>query len=78
MGITAVARDLREYTKSTQARLIAGFLILVLLVGDGLIYVFYGRGAALVGLGCLFGMLLPAGLVVLFLGIAEKIVRDRE
>ena len=72
-----MSRDLREYTKNTQVRLIAGFLILVLLVGDGLIYVFYGRGAALLGLACMLGALLPVGLIILFLWITDRIVKNR-
>jgi hypothetical protein len=72
-----VSRDLRKYTRNTQVRLIAGFLVLVFLVGDGLIYVFYGKGAALVGLVCILGALLPVGIIVLFLWITEKIVEDR-
>jgi hypothetical protein len=73
-----VTRDLREYTKNTQNRLIFGFLILVFLVGNGLIYVFYGTGAALVGLGCIIAALLPVGIIFLFLWIAERVVKNRE
>jgi hypothetical protein len=36
-------------------------------VGLGLIAIFYGTGAALVGLLCLIGGLVPIGLVALFL-----------
>ena len=73
-----MAKDLREYTQNTQNRLIFGFLILVFLVGDGLIYLFYGKGAALVGLGCLAGALLPVGLVVIFLWLTDKLVKNRK
>ena len=72
-----MARDLREYTKNTQNRLIFGFLLLVFLIGDGLIYLFYGKGAALVGLGCILGALLPVGIIVLILWLAERYVKDR-
>ncbi|MEJ2447443.1 MAG: hypothetical protein P8Y37_05815 [Anaerolineales bacterium] len=71
-----MSRDLRKYTSSTQTRLILGFLLLVFLVGDGLIFVFYGRGAGLAGLICLLGVLLPVLLVVLFLRIAERLVKS--
>jgi len=70
-----VSRDLRKYTSSTQTRLVLGFLLLVFLVGDGLIFIFYGRGAGLAGLICLLGVLLPVLLVVLFLRIAERLVK---
>ena len=72
-----MTKDLREYTRNTQNRLIFGFLVLVFLVGDGLIYIFYGTGAALVGLGCLLGALLPVGIVVLFLWFTDWLVKKR-
>lgn len=73
-----MSRDLRQYTKQTETRLIIGFLLLVFLVGDGLIFYFYGTGAGLMGLTCLAGMLVPVLLVVFFLWIAEKVVRRNE
>jgi len=73
-----VSRNLREYTRNTQIRLIFGFLLLVFLVGDGLIYVFYGKGAALVGLGCILGALLPVGIITLFFWITERILEKRK
>lgn len=72
-----MSRDLREYTKNTKVRLVFGFVVLVFLVGDGLIWIFYGQGAGLAGLGCLAAALLPVGLVVLFLGIADWVVRNQ-
>ncbi len=69
-----MSKDLREYARSTQVRLIAGFLLLVFVVGDGLIFIFYGKGAGLAGLICLMGALLPIALVVFFLWIADRIV----
>jgi hypothetical protein len=54
-----------------------GFIVLVFVIGDGLIYIFYGRGAALVGLGCILAALLPVGIITLFLWLAEKYVKDR-
>ena len=73
-----MTKDLREYARNTQTRLIIGFLVLVFLVGDGLIYLFYGKGAALVGFGCILAALLPVGIIVLFLWIAERMVKNRE
>jgi len=60
-------RDLRKYAQQTNARLVAGFFILLLVVGIGLIYAFYGRDAALMGLLCVGAALAPAGLVALIL-----------
>ena len=72
-----MSKDLREYARSTQMRLIAGFLLLVFLVGDGLIFLLYGRGAGLAGLICLLGALLPIFLVVFFLWLADRIVKNQ-
>jgi hypothetical protein len=58
-------------------RLIAGFLLLVFLVGDGLIFIFYGKGAGLAGLICLLGAMLPIALVVFFLWLADRIVEKQ-
>lgn len=73
-----MSRDLRQYTKQTETRLIFGFLLLVFLVGDGLIFYFYGPGAGLMGLVCLGGMMVPVVLVVFFLWIAEKVVKSNQ
>lgn len=58
-------------------RLIAGFLLLVFIIGDGLIFILYGTGAGLAGLICLLGALLPIALVVFFLWLADRIVNSQ-
>lgn len=74
-----MARDLRKYSRQTQNRLIWGFLALVFVLGDGLIFLLWGREAALMGLICLFLGLLPAVLVWVFLALLEWFVRgERE
>ena len=70
-----MARDLREYTKNTRTRLVIGFLLLVLLIGDGLIFLLYGKESGLFGLVCLLGALIPVLIVVVFLAVAERIVK---
>jgi hypothetical protein len=55
--------------------LIFGFLLLVFLIGDGLIFLFYGSRAGLMGLVCILAALLPVSLVVIFLWIADRIVK---
>jgi hypothetical protein len=60
-------RDLRRYARQTNARLFAGFLVLLVGVGDGLIYVVYGREAALLGLVCIVIGLAPLLLIALAL-----------
>ena len=48
-----MTRDMRRYANQTNVRLILGGLLLLFLLGDGLIYIFYGKGAAMMGLLCL-------------------------
>ena len=70
-----MTRDLRKYAKQTNLRLLLGFFGLLLFVGLGLIYIFYGRNAALVGLICTISALLPAVLVWLILWVMGYIVK---
>lgn len=46
------------FQRSTEARLVVGFFLLLFLVGGGLIWAFYGRNAALLGVLCMIGGLL--------------------
>lgn len=77
-GISRVSRDLREYTKNTKTRLVIGFLALIFLVGDGLILLFYGKEAGIFGLVCMLGALVPILLVIIFLVIADKVVKKNQ
>ena len=76
--ISKVSRDLREYSKNTRVRLVVGFLALVFLVGDGLIFLFYGKEAGVFGLVCLIGALIPVLLVILFLFLADRVVKRNQ
>ena len=58
-----MSRDLRHFARQTQARLILGGILLLFLVGDGLIYYFYGLQPAIMGLICLVFGLLPLLLI---------------
>lgn len=74
-----MTHDLRRYARQTNFRLIVGALLLLFIVGDGLIYLIYGRGAALMGLLCLLAGLLPVALtllIMLLLDWVAKRVRD--
>ena len=73
-----MSKDLREYARQTRVRLILGFLVLLFLVGDGLIFVLYGKEAGLFGLMCIGGALIPVLFIVIFLWIAERVVRSQE
>ena len=70
-----MSRDLRQYSKQTNTRLIVGGILILFLVGDGLIYVFYGRAAAVLGLACLMAGLSPLLLIWLALLGIEWIAR---
>jgi TM2 domain-containing membrane protein YozV len=66
-----MSRDLRQYARQTNSRLIVGFILLLFIVGDGLIYLFYGRGAAIMGLICLLGGIAPIVLILTALWIID-------
>ncbi len=75
-----MTRDLRKYVHQTNLRLIAGALVLLFIVGDGLIYLIYGKGPALMGLLCLLAGMMPVVLVVLVMLLLDWIAKraDRE
>jgi hypothetical protein len=60
-------RDLRKYARQTNIRLIIGALALLFIIGDGLIYLIYGSGAALLGIFCLVAGMIPVILTILVL-----------
>lgn len=47
--------DARRFARSTEARLVMAFFVLLYGVGGGLIWFFYGQGAAILGLACITG-----------------------
>ena len=59
--------DLRKYARQTNIQLAVGAVLLLFIIGDGLIYLFYGAGAAVFGILCLLGGMVPAVLFVLVL-----------
>ena len=76
-----MARDLRKYARQTNVRLSIGFAIIIFLIGDGLIYYFYGRGAAIMGALCILLGLVPLLLVILAFLAKDLVIRflqDRE
>lgn len=70
-----MTRDLRKYARQTNIRLVVGALLLIFIVGDGLIYLFYGGGAALVGLLCLLAGLIPVLIILIVLAILDWIAK---
>jgi O-antigen/teichoic acid export membrane protein len=76
-----MARDLRKYARQTNVRLSIGFAIIIFLIGDGLIYYFYGREAAIMGALCILLGLVPLLLVFLAFLAMDLVIRflqDRE
>jgi len=75
-----MSRDLRKYASQTNTRLIVGALALLFLVGDGLIYLFYGKSAAFLGLLCLLAGMVPIVLTLAVLALLNWISKhaDRE
>jgi hypothetical protein len=57
-------RNLRDYAKQTDRRLIYGALFLLFIVGGGLIWWRYGAGGAGLGVLCLVAGLLPILIIV--------------
>jgi hypothetical protein len=66
-----MSRDLRRYARNTNVQLFIGFFLILLIVGEGLIYIMYGSGAALVGLLCILGSLVP----LILIGLAFLVIR---
>lgn len=69
-----MTRDLRKYARQTNVRLLAGFILLLFIVGDGLIYVYYGKESALLGLICILLGIAPLVLIGLTLWMIDLIV----
>jgi hypothetical protein len=67
-------RDLRKYARQTSVQLFVGFLILLFIVGDGLIYLIYGQSAAIMGLTCVLAGLLPVIVIALIFFLLGWIV----
>ena len=68
-----MSRDLRKYARQTNIRLGLGMAVLLLVVGVGLIYFIWGPGAAVSGLLCLLGALVPIALIFLSLWFLDWI-----
>jgi hypothetical protein len=69
-------RDLRAYAKRTNVQLAVGAFALLFIFGLGLIWLFYGKGAALIGFLCLLGALVPIILILIALFGMDWIVKN--
>lgn len=70
-----MSKDLRQYARQTNFRLIVGGILLLFLVGDGLIYIIFGRSAAILGFTCLVLGLAPLLLIALSLWLVEWLAK---
>lgn len=68
-------KDLREYAKQTNVRLAIGAFFLLFVVGIGLIWVIYGRGAAIMGFMCLLAALVPVVLILAIFILMDWILK---
>ena len=68
-------RDLRKYARQTNVQLFIGFLVLIIILGNGLIYTIYGAAAAVSGVICTLAGLFPLVLIWLALVGIEWIVK---
>ena len=68
-------RDLRSYARQTNVQLAIGAFVLLFIFGLGLIWWLYGLGAAITGLLCLLGALVPIALIFLAIYGMDWIVK---
>jgi hypothetical protein len=68
-------RDLRKYSKQTFFRIIVGCVVLLFIIGDGLIYYFYGPTAATTGVICILGALAPVVIIVMVFWVIDWIIK---
>jgi hypothetical protein len=73
-----MSRDLRQFARQTNIRLIIGFILLLFIIGDGLIYLFFGQQAALMGVICLMAGLSPVILIIFALWFIDWIVQKND
>lgn len=65
-----------RHRRGTEARLVAGGFLVLLAVGGTLVWLLYGRAAALTMAGCLLATGGLAGLLWLILALLERWVDD--
>ena len=72
-----MSRDMRAYTRQTNVRLIIGGIIILFVIGDGLILLFYGVESALMGLLCMGIGLVPVILIGILFWILDRIAQRK-
>lgn len=70
--------NLDRHRGQTQARLVAGGLIILVVVGGGLVWLIYGQAAAITAVFCFLAMGGIFGLLWLILALLDRWVREDE
>ncbi len=74
-----MSRDMRKFARESSVRAMIYFILILFVVGDGLIWVFYGWQNAISGALCMLAGLIPIGLVFLILqGIDFLVKRNKD
>ena len=71
-----MSKNLRDYASQTRFRLIIWFIFILLFIGLGLVWIIYGRSAAILCFFCLLGASIPIGLIMLFLFGIDRIAKS--
>ncbi|MFC2036675.1 hypothetical protein ACFLYD_01720 [Chloroflexota bacterium] len=67
-----------RYRRQTQARLVLGGALILMVIGGGLVWVIYGRSAAITAVLCLLGAVGIFGLLWLVLSLLERWAKEDE
>jgi hypothetical protein len=70
--------ELDRHFRQTQSRLILGGFVILLVAGGGLVWLFYGRTAAITAVLCLAAFAGVFGVLWLILTLLERWARDDE
>jgi len=66
----------RQHWNQTQVHLILGGMALMIVVGGGLVGLFYGRTSAITAISCLLGVGAIIGLIWLLLTLLERWLKE--
>ena len=66
---------LDKHLKQTNRRLLIGFVLILFVIGDGLIYLIYGKESAILGLVCIGFGFFPMILIWGSLNLIEKMLQ---
>ena len=74
-GGERILRDLRDFARKTNTRLVIGFVLILLVIGDGLIYLIYGKNAAITGFICILGGFVPILLIIGLFALMDIVIK---